>query len=419
MFPPIVQGYLALTHVLSPIYGRVMDRRADQGKEDKQRLGERFGYAGRSRPEGRLIWFHAASVGESLSLEPVIKEILAEWDDVSVLVTSGTLTSAKVLAETLPAKAFHQFAPIDTPSAMRRFLKHWKPDLAIWTESEIWPRMIVETHRAKVPMALINARVSDKTARQWQKFPRSIASLLNLFDIVLTQEEPVAETIRAIGVTKARAIGSTKQDAAPLPVDADVLNAIQHSIGDRDVWLAASTHQTEEEHVVSAQQFLGQGAPFLIVAPRHPERGDEVTEMFRAAGFAVAQRSKSEPIDDDVQVYVADTVGEMGLWYRIAKYSFVGGSLAPVGGHNPFEPVALGSAVISGTKVFNFDAVYERLDRAHGYVSIADPSELGYAVQALINNPDERDQMVQRALESTRLDGTATERVIAAIKAYL
>lgn len=415
MQTPLVQGYLALTHVLGPFYRHVLSKRLHQGKEDPIRIHERFGKADTQRPKGRLIWFHAASVGEALSLEPVIKAVLARWDDVNVMVTSGTVTSAQILADTLPERAFHQFVPVDTPRATREFLRHWNPDLAVWTESEIWPRLMVETHRADIPMILINARVSEKTARMWTKFPCSIKFLLGLFDAILTQEEQTADLLHELGLPSARAIGSTKRDAAPLPVDEDEFASLKTILGTRPVWLAASTHPSEEPFVRDAMAEMDGKDALLVVAPRHPERGDEVCSTFRSAGYHVAQRSRNEPIDDTVQVYVADTIGEMGLWYRLAHVSLIGGSISPVGGHNPFEAALLGTAVLSGPHVFNFQQVYEQLDQVGGYLRISTHNELASNVMALFANSQTHQALTKNARALVQSAGTATQDVIAEI----
>ncbi len=373
---------LGAAELAQPVARRVLARRLKAGKEDPDRLGERLGIPGRDRPPGRLIWFHAASVGEALSLLPLVEAVLEAAPDAHVLLTTGTRTSAALMQARLPARAIHQFVPVDTGPAVRRFLGHWRPDLAIWTESELWPRLITATRARDVPMLLVNARLSDRSARQMRRLGAYAASLLARFDAILAQDDLQAERLLRLGAPAQRVTvtGSLKDSAQPLPHDAGALRHLMRLTAGRTVWLAASTHPGEEEIVVAAHREARRThhGLMLVLAPRHPDRGPALAAWLRDAGWIVAQRAAGEDPDRRTEVYVAHTLGEMGVWYRLWAVSFVGGSLVPgIGGHNPFEPALLGSAILAGPHVENFGAVYARFRRAGALVQVHDPEALG------------------------------------------
>lgn len=413
-----IQAYLGLSSIAGPLYRLFLRRRLTTGKEVATRIGERFGKTDRARPDGFLVWFHAASVGESQALLTPLHQILAQVPDLHVLVTTTTRSSAELLSQQLPERAMHQFSPVDTKQATRAFLRHWQPDLAIWTESEIWPRLMIETAAQGIPMHLINARVSPKTAERWRSHAKSLSYLLDKFATLATQDEATRNLITGLGIDETRVTftGSTKSQAAPLPHDPELLAKIRNAVGARNCWLAASTHPGEEEFALAAHQEMLQRDPdaLLILVPRHPERGAEVRRMITGAGLSCAQRSLHEALDDATKVYLADTMGEMGLWYRLAPISFVGGSLVPIGGHNPYEPIALGSAVISGPEIYNFEDVYAILDAAGGVSMISDGKRLGDAVQRL-QDKVLRSTQNHAALESVASPGDALNHVIALV----
>lgn len=401
---------------------RHLEARAARGKEDRARLGERLGRAGLSRPEGELAWFHAASVGEALSLVELVRRLRARRPRLSVLVTTGTVTSAAVLAERLPEEVMHQYAPVDLRRAVRAFLDHWRPDLAIWTESELWPSMVIETHARGVPMLLVNARMSARAHRGWRWMPSAAAALLGRFRLVLAQDEDTARRLRRLGVRRDRleVTGSLKEGTGALPCDEGERALLAGMITGRPVWLAASTHPGEEEIVIEAHARAARSAMglLLILAPRHPERGDALEAMIGAAGLSVARRSRGELPRPETEVFLADTIGEMGLWYRLAPVSFVGGSLVEVGGHNPYEPAALGSAILHGPHLANFADIYERLAAARAAVRVADGRSLALAVTETLA-PARAAALAHAAWETASSGAEVTDRVIAAILAEL
>lgn len=376
--------YLGITGLAGPLVRRKLRQRAANGKEDGDRLGERFGVASQPRPDGTLVWFHAASVGESLSILELVNTILAERPGTHVLITTGTVTAAAMLAPRLPEGVIHQYMPVDTPDAVRSFLDHWRPDLAIWTESELWPRLIVETHGRGIPMVLVNGRITDKTRAKWRRARGMSRAMLSRFDLLLVQSDEMKAAFEDIGAPADRTIvsGSLKEGAVPLDHDPAQRKGLAALIGRRMVWLAASTHDGEEEIVLEAHQKVLRRSPeaLLILVPRHEVRGDAVATLIERAGLRFARRSQGGKIGTETAVYLADTMGELGLWYRLAPVSFVGGSLVAIGGHNPFEPAALGSAIVHGQHVFNFTEIYARLEAAEASLRVEDASSLAEAV---------------------------------------
>ncbi len=375
--------YLLASRLAGPLAGPILRRRARRGKEDPARLSERLGHPGAARPAGPLVWLHAASVGEATSALPLVAALRDARPGLAVLMTTGTVTAARRMAEMLPGRAIHQFAPVDTCAAVRRFLGHWRPDLAIWVESEIWPRLIHETARAGTPMALVNARISEKSARGWARLPGMARALFGAFAEITAQDGATVGRLAGLGVTATRG-ANLKALVPPLPCDEAELARMEAAFGDMPLWLAASTHEGEEEAVAEAAAALPEVR--LVLAPRHPERGDSVEALLRARGLTVARRSRGEE-PGAASVYLADTLGEMGLWYRLAPVAFVGGSLVEMGGHSPFEPAALGCAVLHGPQVANFAPAYARLDAEGAAREVAGSDDLAESLRTLLGDP--------------------------------
>jgi 3-deoxy-D-manno-octulosonic-acid transferase len=365
------------------------------------------------------VWVHGASVGECLSLLPLIDEMASA--DVSVVVTSGTVTSADVLARRLPEGTTHQYLPLDVTSYARRFLDHWRPDLVIFAESEIWPNILRETHQRNIPMVLANARLSDRSFRRWQKMPSVASFLFSQFDLCLAQTQLDAERLVRLGASRVTVTGNLKFDAAPPPASPMAVSGLEALIGARPVWLAASTHAGEETQVIEAHRALVRAFPDLltIIAPRHPERGREIAGIASRAGFGASQRSAGLQPDSATDIYIADTIGEMGLFYRIAPLVFLGGSLVPHGGQNPIEPAKLGAAVLHGPYVHNFEEVYAAIDAAHGAISLQDGRELAEAVGEMLTDTAALRDTARRANAVVMGLGGALQRTMAEIAPYL
>ncbi|MEJ6395788.1 3-deoxy-D-manno-octulosonic acid transferase [Gymnodinialimonas sp. 2305UL16-5] len=379
---------------------RKLRERLEAGKEDPDRINERRGIASVARPDGPLIWFHAASVGESVAILELIRRLLEERDDLNVLVTTGTVTSAAVMAERLEPRAIHQFIPLDAQPFILQFLDHWQPDVAVWTESELWPTLVVETHARNIPMLLLNARMSKASHDKW-RFARGMAqALLSRFDQAMVQDTLTMTYLRRLGMPAERmkVMGTLKEGSATLPCDENERSALAADLAGRPVWLAASTHEGEDRMALEAHRIAMRSSPrlLLILVPRHPQRADELATMMQADGWRFTRRTADELPEPETQVYLADTVGEMGLWYRLAPISFVGGSMVPVGGHNPFEPAGLGSAILHGPYVSNFVDIYQRLTEAGAARLVSAPDRLANEVADLLN-PDTAASMAAAA----------------------
>jgi 3-deoxy-D-manno-octulosonic-acid transferase len=411
-------GYRLLTAALEPLAPLLLRRRAARGKEDPARVGERLGRASVARPTGALVWLHGASVGESLSLLPLIEALARERSDLALLVTSGTVTSAELLARRLPPGAIHQYAPVDGPAAARRFLGHWRPALAVFVESELWPNLLLHARADGCRLALLGARISEGTLKGWARAPAAARALFGAFDLILAQDDVSRARLEALGAFVGGEL-DLKQAAGALPHDAAELAALKAQIGARPVLVAASTHPGEDEQVVVAFRALPPGAlPFsalLVLAPRHPARADALAEALRARGVVLARRSLGEPIAADTEVYLADTLGELGLMFRLARAVVMGGSLTGgVGGHNPLEPARLGLPVITGPDVANFRETYAGLAGAHAALSVTGQTALNAAVVDLMAHPDRALQIGLRAkAHAERGDGTLASSLAA------
>jgi 3-deoxy-D-manno-octulosonic-acid transferase len=385
--------YRLATWMLGPVAPLVLARRAARGKEDRARLGERWGRPGLARPTGRLIWLHAASVGESLSLLPIIDRLLIRLPAVEILVTTGTVTSARLLVERLSSsRVRHQFLPLDHPVAIARFLRHWRPDLALWVESEFWPNLLFETRRRGIPMGLLNARISAGSFRGWQRAPGLIKALLACFDLVLAQDAVQADRLRVLGASAADTIGDLKAAASTPVAPATELAQLRALIGNRPAWLAASTHEGEEALVADVHRLLAERFPTLLtlLAPRHPARAAVIAPSLAATGRQVTCRSSGRMPDAQTEIYLIDTLGELGLFYRLAPIVLVAGSLgAPgtIGGHNPLEAAQLGCAVIFGPDTSNCAASAAALEQAGAARRLTDAAALAGVLGELLDDP--------------------------------
>jgi 3-deoxy-D-manno-octulosonic-acid transferase len=383
--------YRALTRLLAPLAPVLLRWRARRGKEDAARLGERRGIAGQPRPAGPLVWVHAASIGEAGAMLGLIARVLKERPGLEFLVTTGTVTSARLLAARLPARARHQFAPLDLPADVARFLDHWHPDLALWVESELWPNLVLATRERGIPAVLVNARLSARAYARWRRFPGLIGPVLDAYALVLAQSAEQAERFRRLGARAAVNVGDLKAAAAALPADPIALCRLSHLLAGRPLWLAASTHAGEEEIAAAAHLALRSrhGGLLTVIAPRHPARGDAIAAMLQRRGLAVARRSRHESPGAGSDVYLVDTIGELGLFYRLCPIAFIGGSLAARGGHNPFEAARLGCAVLFGPDMSNCAAMAAALVAA-GAAETVTGAGLAEAVSALLGDPRRR-----------------------------
>ncbi len=410
---PALAGYRAAVALLSPFAGLWLALRARKGKEDRVRLHERFGRYKAPRPLGVLVWFHAASVGESGVALALIETLAAHDASLSFLISTGTRTSADLVARRAPERTTHVYVPLDSAGPVRRFLDHWRPDAGVFIESELWPNLILAAEARRIPLALVNARMSPKSAGRWRRWREAGARLLKAFNFVAAADRRTAQALSEIRGANVPALGNLKL-AAPAPlVDAGARDALAAQIGARPIWLAASTHEGEDAELLEAHALLRASFPeaLLIIAPRHPERGESIANL---AGGA-PRRSRFEPVGEG-PVYVADTLGELGLFYDLAPVTLVAGSLlGELKGHNPIEPAKLGAAILTGPNVESFQDVFDALFTAQGAMIVRNPTTIADAVSLLWRDEAVRSEQAAAARAATAVGGEAFHATVAQI----
>lgn len=414
----ILKIYQGLSWAALPIVPLFFGYRIIKGKEEKRRLKERLGFGGCPRPEGRLIWMHGASVGECLSMLPLIHRILAEDKTVHIMVTSGTKTSAELMKKRLPERAFHHFIPLDTPVCCGRFLRHFRPSCVLWFESDFWPNMLAAIHRRKIPLGLINGRISDKSFRRWQGAKWFIRPILNLFTFLCGQTALDAQRLEVLSAQKTYALGNLKF-AAPLPpFDKQELQDFYTAIGTRPVWSALSTHGGEEEMILKIHDALKKTWPNLltILGPRHPNRAGEIMALIKKHHLTGARRSLKQVITPKTDVYVADTIGEYGLFYQLAPIVFIGGSLIPFGGQNMLEPMRFSRGVVIGPHAFNFKEIVALGTKAGALTVVPDAGALQEQVAFWLANAKDLKTIQQKAGAFASQEADVLERVYQLLK---
>lgn len=415
--PLSLQLYAAALGLLEPLAGPLLARRVKAGKEDAARLGERLGHANVTRPEGRLVWLHGVSVGESMSLLPLVSALKARRPELALLVTSGTRTSAELLAKRLPAQVIHQYIPLDAPGAVRRFLDHWEPDLGVLVESELWPNLILGAHERRVKLALLSARMTEGSAQGWAKVPAAAKLVLDAFDLIAPQETETQMRLKRLGARTSPLL-NLKTVGEALPVDAAELARLETAVGDRRVVLAANTHPGEDEIVIQGFRQAGLADTLLVIAPRHPARGEAIAGLL--AGFEVGRRAAGEPLTAQTTAYVADTLGEMGLLYSLADVVVMGGSFLPgIGGHNPLEPARLEKPILTGPHTFNATSLYADLFAQAAAIEAADSAELARHLRGLATYPHIGRRMGEAALAYADRQGGALDQAMALLEPLL
>ncbi len=406
-----------VARAIAPALPLYLQLRLRRGKEIAERLGERRG-EGAARPPGPLLWLHAASVGETLSILPLLPRLLDARPALHILVTTGTVTAATLLAQRLPeeiaARVQHRFVPLDVPAWVTRFLDGWRPTAAIFVESEFWPNLLAAAAARQIPIALVNARISPRSAGRWARLPGLARETLGRFSLILAQSEADAARFTALGAPHAVATGNLKFAALPLPADAHALAALRARTEGRPILLAASTHPGEEAMVAQAHAVLRDRFPSLltILVPRHPERGPAIAESL---GLATRRGDGGLP-GREAGLYLADTLGELGLFYRLADVALIGGSLVPHGGQNPLEPARLGCPVIAGPHMGNFAAITGLLHDVQGIRRCdASPAALAEAVGDVLSNPQTMRAMADAAARVTAGQAELPDRVVASL----
>jgi len=400
-------AYRVATRLIEPIAPIWLAIRQRQGKEDARRRQERYGIAGAARPTGRLAWVHAASVGEANAAFPLIRALSERDPNLAFVLTTGTLTSADLSARRLGPKGIHQFVPLDSPRFARRFLDHWQPDIAIFAESEIWPNLVLEISRRRIPLAIINARMSQRSFNLWRRNIKMARPLFSRFNLVLAQNETIGGWFARLGARDVRVTGNLKIDSPPPPVDQTELQRLKAAIGERPIFLAASTHPGEDEIVTAAHVALTKRHPGIltIIVPRHPERGPSIVDLVTSQGLKVRRRASGELPDASTDIYVADTIGELGTFYALSSVALIGGSLVPHGGQNPIEAIRHGCAVIVGPHTQNFTDSIIALSEHAGVATASDAETLTSAVANLLDDPAALATMNEGA--SAALEGLA------------
>jgi 3-deoxy-D-manno-octulosonic-acid transferase len=398
----LIKLYQIVSFLALPLIKLYFMLRLSRQKESSQRYKEKFGQWTLPRPQGKLFWVHAASVGELLAVLPLLKEAEIKWPNVRFLVTTVTVTSAEVFAKQNLTNCLHQFAPVDSYYIVRKFFTYWQPDLAIFTESELWPNSVL-TAKKFCPTVLLNARLSDKSYHLWQKFLPLVKAMVEAFDLIIASSELDKSKYTQLGAKNIHNFGNLKEAALPLPADEKLLSELQIACKDREVWLASSTHAGEEEIILAAHKELRHKYPALltIIAPRHPARGAEIQALCNKNNLISSLRSLNERIDSNTEAYVANTIGELGILYRLADIVYVGGSLVKHGGQNIMEPARLDCALITGPHTFNFIESIAALKGANAIIEVQNQSELIEAVLLLLSNKSIRSEMQLKAKQVT------------------
>ena len=410
--------YRVGTALATPLARPFLQVRARRGKEDRDRLGERLGVARVARPPGALAWLHAASLGESLALLPLIDRLRAR--DLAVVLTTGTRSSANVLATRLPAGALHQYAPLDLPKAAGAFLDYWRPAILVLAESEIWPNTLRACAARDVPVALVNGRLSDRSLARWARAPGTCRELFGGLSACIVQSDTHAARFSALGARDVTVAGNLKHDRPPPPVDVGALARFRAALGNRPVVVAASTHDGEEALVLAAHQILSARHPDLltILLPRDITRAPEILELSARMGLVTATRSGTDTVADGTAILVADTFGETGLWLRLATVAIIGKTFGNGGGQTPIEAAHCATAIVHGPSTFNFAEVFAALDARGGAVQ-TEASGLGETVELLLRDEARRSATVCAAADTVDALSGATARTLARLDPLL
>lgn len=415
--------YGVLSYAAQPFSGLFLRGRVTRGKEIKERLRERYGIASKEvrsdNHNGLYVWVHAASIGETKAVLPLIKRLTDMR--FQVIFTTVTVTAAKIASVELPKGAIHQFAPLDLKPYIARFLKTWQPALAVFVESELWPNTMTELSKRNIPQVLVNARMSERSFGRWKKIGSVTHALFDNINLCIAQTQEDAARFSELGVQGVVNGGNLKFDSDIPEIDEIALSRLQTAIGGRRIWLAASTHDREELIVAKAHMHLKRTFPDLltIIVPRHPHRADEIVSSLANLNLNLVQRSNNELPSQTDDIYIADTIGELGLFYSLSPCSLVGGSLVPHGGQNPIEPARLGCAIVHGPNVDNFANIFAALSRQGGCVCVKNSEELVRHVADILGNRDRSEQMTQAADQALKGFGGALERTHNALMPFL
>lgn len=414
--------YSILTILAQPFLKLYLASRLRQGKEDPKRYKERLGIINLTRPKGTLLWMHAASVGEINLIIPIINEFYKIFPNINFLITTVTTSSATIFANAKLPNAVHQYFPVDTPKITKKFLNHWQPNLAIFAESELWPNILITTHNHKVPLILVNARLSNRSFKKWKLFKQSINYLLNLFAVILPATAIDTERFKYFSSTNIHYIGNIKNAAPVISYDSELLELLKNKIEGRHVFVCASTHKGEEAILMEAHLKLKQRFDDLltIIIPRHISRKHEIENIANKLNLTyLIHSSHKQSLSRDTEIYIVDSIGELGTFYRLAPFAFVGASLMKIGGHNILEPAKVGCAVITGPNMFNFTEVVDKFINANAITIVQNKADLIQKVISLFENPDILEQLQHKALEISQQQNNVIQETIGFIAELL
>lgn len=412
--PFILRSLRTVTQTAAPLITLLLKLRLMRGKEDPQRMHERLGFPSLARPAGPLVWVHAASVGEMMSSLHLLRALRTQKPELSILLTTGTVSSAKLAAQKLPEGVFHQYIPVDVPKAVERFLGHWQPQLVLWMESELWPNLITAIGARSIPLVLLNGRISVRSTRRWRRYPRLRRALFNCFTLMFAGSVRDAERFASLGAAQVQWAGNIKYDAPALAAETSTLSGLSSLFGQRPVWCAASTHEGEEVMIAEAHKHIMESIPdvLTVIAPRHPTRGPDIAKKLESMGLSVARRSEGMGPSPTTHIYLADTMGELGNLFRLCEVVFVGGSLVAQGGHNLIEPARLNCALITGPHMHNFPDIYEDFTRAHAIETVKNTQQLAEAALYLLTDGHVRMDRVAAAAAVVSSESGATRTIL-------
>jgi len=416
--------YYHITNNASFFLEKLLEKRRDKGKEDPERYVEKKAIITEKRPDAPLIWVHAASIGEVRAALILINKIRYEYPAIFFLVTTGTRTSAQIIAKDLPDNAIHQFHPLDHPVWTRTFIEHWEPDLIFWMESELWPNMLATIKNENIPTFLINARMSPKSYRNWSLLKPLATEMLSTFKKILCQTKIDAQYYKKLGAGDVSVSGNIKYSSAPLNYDTDSLTKLKLSLNDRKYWVFASTHDGEEEMACRVHKILQKTYPDIltIIVPRHPERRNEIEQACKTMGLNTVLRGQNKSLPtDDTNIYIVDTLGELGLFYRLSSIAMIGRSFSNDGGggHNPIEAAQLDCAILTGPNTQYQKQLFAEMLATGAVQKTQTEDDLLSALQTLLSNPTECQKYIKAAQEYAASKDDIIKRVMDNLKPFL